>query len=272
MQVRQVEMTPELAQRLLEHNLGNRVLTPYRVTALATAMREDRFIPEAAGPIVIGKDKSLQNGQHRLYATVEAQHTWPAVLIEDAPPEARLAHDTGKKRSFADWLRYNDITQGTLVASVIKLLYLYDGGAMANRASWIRARVAGPGHDQMWDFFKANEDRVLASLRLGRNADQALTRSVACAGAAILMDVDDEDCADFYRQLSLQGDVSEQVTQLLRSAGGLPTAGQGAGKGDQQHQLALLFKTWNLWRTGESVQLLRWRMGGKAPEPFPVPK
>jgi len=287
--VRQVEMTPELASKLLEHNLGNRVLTPHRVTAHASAMRcatcnqgsincecpggwKGRWIPEAAGPVVIGEDRELQNGQHRLHATIEAQHVWPCVLIEGAPPEARLAHDTGKKRSFADWLRYNDVTQQSLVASVIRLLWFYDNGHLVTRAAWIRARVhLSPDHDQMWEFFQKNDGRVLAALKLGRNADRDITRSVATTGAAILMDVDEGECSDFYRQLSLQGEVSEQVTLLVRSLNGLPAGGTGGSKGDQQHQMALLFKTWNLWRDGEMVQQLRWRMGGKAPEAFPVP-
>jgi len=273
MQVRQVDMTPELALRLLERNAENRVLTPYRVTALAAAMREGRFIPEAAGPVVIGEDKSLQNGQHRLYATIEAEHAWPCILIENAPNTARLVSDTGKKRSFAEVLHYNSVSQGSTVAAVVRLLYMYEQGLLATRATWMKGRSQlSPGHDQMWDFYKRNEDWIQSSIQIGRYANRALIRSVACTGAAVLMNVDDGDASDFFKQLALQGDVTEQVTQLVRSLDNLPNAGVGAGRGDQQHQLALLFKTWNLWRAGDVAQLLFWRSGGKAPEAFPVPR
>lgn len=281
MRVRQVTMTPELAAKLLERNLKNRITAPYRVAALAKAMQEDRFYPEAAGPVVVGSDKLLHDGQHRLYATVESGVSWPCILIEDAMPAARMAYDTGKRRSFADWLRMNDITQETLVASVTRLLWFWDNGHMASRAAWMKARaVLQPDHTQLWEFYQANQERIHAGMRLGRQAEKSMLRSVAVLGAIVLMDIDEDECSDFYRQLRRDGETSEQVNLLLKRLDSLPSLashsnGQDAFKGDQQYQLALLIKTWNYWISGEvpaDGRALKWVMGGKKPEPMPVPR
>lgn len=277
MLVRQIVMTPELASKLLEHNTRNRILHPHRVVALAAALSEGRFVPEASSPVVIGADHSVQNGQHRLAATVESGVSWQCILIEDAPEEARLFHDTGKPRSFADYLRQSGVRDPTNIAASTRLIWFYEEGMLETRAAFIRARsTTPPDYARLWNFYQKRQDGIGAALQLARTIRGVgeLSRSVAVASAYVLLDVNEEDCRAFYAHLALRGEESMpgQIKALRRSLENLPVAGTRGVPGDQQHQMAVLFKGWNAWRTGDPLEYARWRSGGKAPEKFPVPK
>lgn len=274
MRVRQVVMTPELATTLMAKNTRNRILTPHLVTAIAAAMHEGRFLPEAAGPVVLGEDGSLHDGQHRLAATIESGANWPCILIEDASDSARMFYDTGKKRTFADLLRVEGVTDGTNVAAALRLLWFYEHGLMGTRTQWLAARSKlQPDYKLQWDYYQKNQDRIHAGLVYARRVGKVLPRSAGAVTAIVLSDVDEDDCEDFYRQLAKQTAISPQVAVLLRSLEALPGIGRakGAFYGDQQHQMALAFKAWNLWRDGGMVETLRWRTGGRGAEAMPVP-
>lgn len=278
MHVRQVTMTPELAAKLLELQGPRRVLTPGRVNSIAASLTAGRFIPEASGPVVLGADNSLHDGQHRLHATVQSGVSWECILIEDAPAEARFFQDTGKRRTFADQLRIKGIAQNSLIAAVTRLLWFYDHGLLKTRSGFYHARASGgPDHMQLWEHYSSQSDQIQQALRIGRTLGQQgrqiMTRSTSCAGARILMDVSEDDCQDFFKQLGLSAEdgVSPQIATLIKSLANLPVAGTMGVRGDQQHQLALLFKGWNAWRDGDPVDSFRWKMGGSRPEAFPVP-
>ncbi len=278
MHVRQITMTPDLAAKLLGNNPRNRLPSVNRVTALAAALRERRFVAEAAGPVIVGSDGELHDGQHRLKATVESGISWPCILIEDAPEEARLHYDTGKRRSFADYLRLRGVAETTGVAALTGLLWRYENGHLASRTSFIRSRLeAAPDHAQLWAFFQENNERIVTALRASRrvreNQSGLLSSSAIGAAIAVTSDIDYEDSQEFTRQLALSGDsgVDHQIMILLRALGNQRSPSDGKGRGDQQHQLALLFKGWNCWRDGEKPQVLVWKLGGRNPERFPVP-
>jgi hypothetical protein len=278
MHVRQVTMTPELAAKLLAKNPRNRILTPYRVTALADAMTENRFIPEAAGPVVIGEDGTLHDGQHRLAATVESGASWSCILIEGAPESARLHYDTGKRRSFGDFLRMQEIPNASAIASLTRLLWIYEHGLLDTRAAWQAARSkSSPDHAQLWEFCEKNSERLLAAIQVSRpvkdNQPRLIMGSVAACAAAVLLGIDDEDCRVFFAHLGMAGNgaMPSQIVLLIRALTNL-SGGDSGRYGDQQHQLALVLKSWNHWREGTEMSVLSWKLGGRNPERFPVPR
>lgn len=279
MHVRKVLMTPELALKLLDANDNNRLFDPVRADWFAAALKDGRFIPESSSPIVVGKNGQLQNGQHRLSGTVRSGISWECVLIEDAPAEAMLYHDTGKARSFGDYLRSQGYRQSSHVASVTRLLWLYDTGALASRFTYFRARSVKSDHGLLWAYYQDHKEEIAQAIHAGRSLSdkgtyRLVTRSVASTTAAILARIDAEDCEAFIAHMSASSEESTPtiIQRTIRALLNLPQAGTGGVPGDQQHQMALLFKGWNNWRQNNDLGYVAWRPGGKRPEDMPVPR
>lgn len=102
--VTRMTVTPEMALNWLEKvNTNNRPLSDAHVARLARDMKEGRWVLTHEG-IAFGPDGVLLDGQHRLWAVVEAEvpvemHVWFNVT-----QDALMAIDTGKTRSLADVL------------------------------------------------------------------------------------------------------------------------------------------------------------------------
>lgn len=96
-------VTPELAQRLLDRNVGNRLLRVKRKDILRTAMEEGRFL-FTGETIIIDWDGVLRNGQHRCTGIVESGVAEPCVIVEGIDPKAASVLDQGLQRNVRDIL------------------------------------------------------------------------------------------------------------------------------------------------------------------------
>ncbi len=97
-------ITPDMALSWLEKvNTNNRPVIDAYVHRLARDMKEGRWILTHEG-IAFGPDGTLLDGQHRLWAIVEAETPIRMHVWFNVPPEALMAIDTGKARSLADIL------------------------------------------------------------------------------------------------------------------------------------------------------------------------
>lgn len=90
------EITPELAEEMLEHNYeGNRNVMPTQVREFASVMADGRFDSLNGQTIVIDSDGTLYDGQHRLQAIIMAGVTLPfLVVVHDSPTRAIESFDT----------------------------------------------------------------------------------------------------------------------------------------------------------------------------------
>jgi hypothetical protein len=96
-----VTMTPQNAATLLANNPDNRPLRPYRVAALADAIRRGEWQTTHQG-IAIAPDGRLLDGQHRLAAIVAADRAVPLLVSYDVPHTAYAVIDTGARRTAGD--------------------------------------------------------------------------------------------------------------------------------------------------------------------------
>lgn len=101
-----IEFSPELALEYLKHNTNNRDLQESRVRDYAVEMLTGRWIPEASS-IEIDDSGQLANGQHQLYAVVEAGMTNPNIRVRmrvtfGMPVAARTVIDTNRSRTSWD--------------------------------------------------------------------------------------------------------------------------------------------------------------------------
>lgn len=275
---RLVRVTPEIATEYLSRSDLNRTLSRDRAIQLAQAFLrgEHRLTGDA---IVFSKRRLMTNGQHRCLAVIIAGSPggYDFWVMEGADDDEQLVQDTGRPRSFTDHLRIRQVTNANLVSGATKFLWHYQRGIVADLTAWHK-RVS-PTVMQLDTFWDQNQELIRESLRhadrVRRNAP--LNTSVLAVAWITLSTLDKDDAEAFWDQLTLKSDVIHSgVRQLLNQVSRHRQAAPGRTKSwisqyDARHQLALLFKAWNAWRDGREIENLAFKVGGKAPETFPVP-
>lgn len=123
-----MEITPERAREMLEHNYeDNRNLREAYVTQLATVMRNGRYISENGQTIVLGEDDGvLYDGQHRLKAITLSGVTLTMLVVWITNgKEAYKTIDNGTKRQASDFIR---LPNRNVVAATAKVMACIEWG------------------------------------------------------------------------------------------------------------------------------------------------
>jgi hypothetical protein len=274
-----MKVDPDTAEQWLGYNTHNRNVRPATVSAYAEAMAAGDWRvdidPIAFAGVIGGKGKNhpvLLNGQHRLQAIVASGSTLEFLVVEGLPVESQNDMDTGVKRQLGDQLRLLGIQYPVDVAAALRLIYAYEHGLMRTRMSQLT-------HATLLRYLADHPD-VPDSLKPAKRVYSLIggrTSVYACAHwtfsnlptPGVLDDVE-----DFFDKLHTGeglppgdpiGAYRRQVISLQNQAG-------SRRRMDQVHQLALIFKAWNAYRTGTLINLLSFRGGGKNAEAFPVPE
>lgn len=119
------EITPLMAEDMLERNKVNRPISEPLIRFLANEMKLGNFKYNGE-TIIIGDDGSLMDGQHRLMSCVKANVTIVSELVVGVNNELMPTIDTGKPRSGADVLCMAGIKNNCLMAGFIRLLYNFE--------------------------------------------------------------------------------------------------------------------------------------------------
>jgi len=158
MNVNVVDMNPILAEKILSLNVKNRKLATTNLSSTVYKMRTGKW-HENGESIIIGSDGVLKDGQHRLEATIKANHSWKAVLVTGVNSNVMSSIDTGKNRSASDVLTLNGYTYGTLKASSAKLI-------LVNRYSADSAKQTNICNQSVLDYVSLNNDKLDAIISM----------------------------------------------------------------------------------------------------------
>jgi hypothetical protein len=276
-------LTPVDAAKLLANVGPQRKRVRSRVANLASAIKRGEWIPDG-NPIRISADGLLLDGQHRLAAIVEAGIAVPVILLTGLPAESQLVMDSGKSRSFAEYLSIRDVQNHIQIAATTTLLWNYDHGVFTWRGDWFARPL--PTHQQLWELYQKRHEEIRLGTMQGHVVGRVvrMSRSVVAGAWIILGDIECGKCGplppdldDFYDQMAMRKTSEfDSITLLIKLMNAKDRAPGIAGPSvySQKVQLALLFKAWNYYREGRPVQTLRFSLGGKDGvnrENFPVP-
>jgi hypothetical protein len=124
-----MEIGPTEAEELLKKNVRNRPVRRSTVIKYASDMKNGLFEPLNGQTIVVHRDGTLIDGQHRMSAVVESGVvlTFPVHVTDKKDVGERI--DQGISRTLKDMLHMSSTVDADVMSSTIKLLYKSIEGA-----------------------------------------------------------------------------------------------------------------------------------------------
>lgn len=254
------------AERVLEFNTANRRINRRKLDTLARQMRSGEF-ENTGEPIIVSAEGVLNNGQHRLWAVVEADAVVDMDVRFGIPRRVFSKTDTGTSRTGGDVLTIKGAAYGPQAASAVRLLILYRRGL----PEAIREFVSNDEIARAFDRWKDIGDAVATVQGFSFPKSVRSTPLYATAYLALRSPGRDRLQGWLYTLATgLDASRDNPAYQLRERLMRGVEAPIGTREGLLE-RFALMIKSWNLWQAGETVPMreFRWRAEGKGAEPFP---
>jgi len=252
-------ITPELATKWLERNENNRDVVQSTVDRYARDMRAGRWLMTGE-PIHFGASGRLLNGQHRLWACLEAQVPFESLVVRGLVNEHDVMDviDTGAKRTLASALQIHGEPASLQLAAIINLCWRYD-----------RDRASYPGYPTHAEGLQYLNDNP--GIREAVKVAAPVYRNVKVARAPV--------GAAYYLNARVDAEAAEEFWRLVASGEGLTSGSPvlayrrfaiGAlakrDKPGTNTWLAYNLKAMALWRQGRNTRLLSWKQSDGMPD------
>ena len=266
-----VTITPEMAEQLLEQNTRNRNISPTNLELVKTALERGEW--ELNGEAIkIAKDGTILDGQHRLWACLDTEISFPTLVIYGLDAAVQETMDTGKSRSIPDLLSLRGYTNVSKVAAVGRGIVRYEKYSLktALRTSTGTNVVT---NKQVVDYIESNRDYIYELVKkASRLRGVGLPDSVTGLLMHVLGQIDREDADYFFEHLESGAGLSAtDPIYVLRETLRRIKDNVSESRRDNVYRAALVIKAWNRYRMGGEMKQLRFRPGGANPEAFPEP-
>lgn len=241
-------MTPGLAGELLRRNADNRDIKQTKAQHFVSDMIGGRWAFNGE-PIIVAEDGSLNDGQHRLSALVEANITLPMVVVFGVTRESRMTIDQGSARGAGDYLSMDGQIYAKNAATAAKFIIAFERSEGRNIGARTKitngeivARVrADPG--------------IIASAQYAhkhlKSYRHLVSHTVMATCHYLLSDIDARDAVEFLDQCGLgenirRGDPAYAVRAAFVSE-----------KRERNEAMEVIFHGWNKFRSGGDLKLIR---------------
>jgi hypothetical protein len=268
-----VLLTPDLAAEWLESNKMNRKVRDRWVSFLAGEMSGGRWHLNGDS-FVFDTEGVLVDGQHRCHAVIKSGFSFPAIVVRDVEPEARITIDDPLRRSFADDLVMNGFgpnagQKETLLRRIL-LWERYAGLADEGHHRISRAELS--------QHYESNAARMEQAIKLVAHYAHRLNMSTTGAGftAWLLLGVaPEEKVRQFFSIMAIGSQEPNDyvVIRLRNRIQRLYDEVLGRKKfapGSTALQVWWAIKGWNAWVTGRTEAFQNPR-NGNLENPFPAP-
>lgn len=261
--IERVTITVEMATNLLEMNGLNRPLKQNHVQRIATQIAEGKW-QFNGDTIKIADTGDVLDGQHRLWAVIEAKRPIDTYIVRGVPKEAFATIDTLRApRSGGDVVALAGVARHrNLVASALAWLLRYQRKTLLN--------------------YRDPQNRIENSdIEVALADNPGIVKAVE--RAASLRGVANPAITGFFAYILAMRDVeiAERMLYTLRDPSGIPITdpffllrsyflARNGGTKDPIVSIALCIKAANAAKNGERMKVLRWVQSGDHPEPFPV--
>lgn len=277
------EITPDLAKEwMVRHRTAverNRVAAggkardnrPVRwgdVAAYARDMRAGKWTRNGE-TIKVALDDTVIDGQHRLYACMQAEVPFWSLVATGVAPEAQDTIDTGIKRRLSDQLAIGNEPNAAILAGVARwsLRWLHGFRASGGDASY------APTHAEMLEYLAAEprlRDAAAYAAR-ARKQFRPVRVSVYAMGWMLLHGAD-HLAAEVFLERVIDGAELPARHPVLGFRARIANAKAAGERLNEHQQLALMISAWNAFRDDREMARPQLPAGGLTPKNFPVPK
>ncbi len=257
-----VTITPEDAAQLLEANGSNRPLNEQHVKRIARQIMDGKWRYNG-DTIKISSTNDILDGQHRLWAIIEAKQAVETIVVKGIEPDAFATIDTLRKpRSGSDVLALVGVTRQRSAVSVgLQWLIRWQKKVLEE----YRAPENRIENSDIEEAYRNNPGIVRAAERANK------LRGVTNPGMLTF----------FYFVLSNRNpDLAERMMHTLENPSGIGIDDpffrlrmyflNQTSRKDALVTIALMVKAANAAHKGKDVKLLNWRNQGTFAEPFPT--
>jgi hypothetical protein len=269
-------ITPEVARNWLRYNANNRNLRRRAANDIGRDMMSGNFdvngeTLKISRPLVEGEVEDVPagrvlffDGQHRLESIVRTGQSIVTLVAYGLAPSARKTVDAGVLRSTADVLRMGGEGNAMILASVVRLAYLWDSGDRKFSGNF------KPTRSECEILLKRNGSLLRRSAEKAayvRGKFKPLPQSVTALAFYILCQVDDSMAVEFFERLR-DGAGLETNHPILTLRNQLINERMEKRAVPRHQQLAYVIRAWNAWR--EDRPLKRLTQSAEDPVPNPV--
>lgn len=173
-----VTMTPELAQKYLDNNFkGNRHVNKLQVAKYAFDMSEGRWQSDACPPIIVSRDGTLLDGQHRLLAVINSGCAVEMSIREGVDEAVFSAIDMGSSRRASQMI---DIKYARSAESIARIMFALQEDVPVRTALSGRINRNGVSlalqNSVILPFIEANQYILQQYVLLGSRIDSSIGR------------------------------------------------------------------------------------------------
>lgn len=260
-------ITPERARDLLTRNSCNRPPRDKVINAYVADMTAGNWL-DTGDTVKISPDGRLLDGQHRLMAIGKCGIAIRLLVAYGVPPEAQKVVDIGPKRTLSDTLNMTHEKNGGMLAATLLRVYLWNLGMRGANSRWIN-----PTRHQLLATLEENPG-IRASIEVAATVrrDVRIRPAILALTHWLFVNIDADDCRVFFERLRDGAMLaSDHPIAVLRMAT-FNAAASTRTRLTDEFATAYVIKSWNAYRAGRTITMLRYTKGGAHPETFPEPK
>lgn len=265
-------VTPELAGTLLGGNLKNRPKNNRNFKKLCLQLRQGKWQVNGA-TITLSRNWKLLDGQHRLFAIVETGIPALCIIGFGFDPSAFATLDQGAKRTNADNLSIAGFANARLLAPTIGVYQAVKNAQPVNTTNRAIEPEECVRFAQKMPHLK---DAVKKANEYFHKGARFVSPSLVGGLMARAMEIDKRGSARFFEYLLNDNCNGVRPTSIQKLRTRLMRDYMDKTRGaNASHIAALMIKTWNAFRKGKSVGVLKFVAqetvdGVTTGEPYPI--
>lgn len=275
MDIKIIEINPDVATRLLQNNLGNRRLSPTLTNKFAEDMRRGKWdlngetiklcntTEERYPPLWVHK---LLDGQHRLSACVKARKPFKTAVAFVKNPKVFGTIDCGKSRSPGDICTILGHRHASQLAATLKLQVQVETNKLVD--TMVGSGATADVKNYQIEAELAKRPNLIESVEFAHRMKSKLKTRPACMGVA------------HYNICKIDKELGEECLTLFHTGEGLrsgdaiyayrsfliPWMQNENNKLTSHYLLKGLYIMWNNWFSGKTITRVR------VPKTGPLPR
>lgn len=216
MQIKQVRISPDMAEDMLKNNSSNRPISKRMVTRFVKEIQSDNW-KMTGDTIKLSKQGRIIDGQHRLQAIVIAKVPVTTMVAYDVEDNCFEVIDTGKRRSQADVLSIDGHKNSMILSSALRMKYCLDNVKAPRLEERMRAINTGITNTNILNIagvYPGMDEAVIAAQQFPY-ASTLLTKTIAVVCMYDFIRIDRGLAHLFFEKIETGADLSGKSPLLF---------------------------------------------------------